>query len=242
MNISQKTRLQLSVDIFPFLNGGCATANIGTITMKKGVLKMNMSDRIQYLRKTKGISQEELADKVGVSRQAFSKWESEQSTPDLEKVIIMSDFFGVTTDYILKGIEPVNDKEQKSKEIASKILYISSTAFVAIGLLCAFGGWYELQTMEVVAGSMIIQAVGIIGYFIARILSEEKATFYVSWFNIIGITFMPISMITGYISILVFKQGWVAPYPNGIFHTLTFILLFFVVLVASYTILKKQAK
>ena len=154
----------------------------------------------------------------------------------------MSDFFGVTTDYILKGIEPVADKEQKNKELTSKVLYISSTAFVAIGLLCAFGGWYELQTMEVVAGSMIIQAVGIIGYFIARILSEEKATFYVSWFNIIGITFMPISMITGYISILVFKQGWVAPYPNGIFHTLTFILLFFVVLVASYTILKKQAK
>ena len=203
---------------------------------------MNMSDRIQYLRKTKGISQEELAYKVGVSRQAVSKWESEQSTPDLEKVIIMSDFFGVTTDYILKGIEPVTDKEQKSKEIASKILYISSTAFVAVGLLCAFGGWYELQTMEVVAGSMIIQAVGIIGYFIARILSEEKATFYVSWFNIIGIVFIPISMITGYISILVFKQGWVAPYPNGIFHTLTFILLFFVVLVASYTILKKRAK
>ena len=203
---------------------------------------MNIADRIQYLRKQKGYSQEELADKVGVSRQAVSKWESEQSTPDLEKVIIMSDFFGVTTDYILKGIEPVTDKEQKSKEIASKILYISSTAFVAIGLLCAFGGWYELQTMEAVAGSMIIQAVGIVGYFIARILSEEKATFYVSWFNIIGITFMPISMITGYISILVFKQGWVAPYPNGIFHTLTFILLFFVVLVASYAILKKRAK
>ena len=67
---------------------------------------MNMADRIQYLRKSKGISQEELADKVGVSRQAVSKWESEQSTPDLEKIIIMSDFFGVTTDYILKGIEP----------------------------------------------------------------------------------------------------------------------------------------
>ena len=65
-----------------------------------------MADRIQYLRKSKGISQEELADKVGVSRQAVSKWESEQSTPDLEKIIIMSDFFGVTTDYILKGIEP----------------------------------------------------------------------------------------------------------------------------------------
>ena len=48
---------------------------------------MNMADRIQYLRKTNGISQEELADKLGVSRQAVSKWESEQSLPDLGKII-----------------------------------------------------------------------------------------------------------------------------------------------------------
>lgn len=40
---------------------------------------MNIGDRIQHLRKSKGISQEELADKIGVSRQAVSKWESEQS-------------------------------------------------------------------------------------------------------------------------------------------------------------------
>ena len=69
---------------------------------------MNIADRIQYLRKQNGYSQEELADKVGVSRQAVSKWESEQSIPDLEKVIIMSELFEVTTDYILKGIEPVS--------------------------------------------------------------------------------------------------------------------------------------
>lgn len=69
---------------------------------------MNLSDRIQYLRKQKGLSQEELADKIGVSRQAVSKWENEQTTPDLEKIISMSELFEVTTDYILKGIEPVN--------------------------------------------------------------------------------------------------------------------------------------
>ena len=43
---------------------------------------MNTADRIQHLRKVKGISQEELADKIGVSRQSVSKWESEQSLPD----------------------------------------------------------------------------------------------------------------------------------------------------------------
>ena len=63
---------------------------------------MNMADRIQHLRKNKGISQEELADKVGVSRQAVSKWESEQSTPDIEKVILLSNFFDVTTKYFVQ--------------------------------------------------------------------------------------------------------------------------------------------
>ena len=69
---------------------------------------MNMADRIQYLRKQKGLSQEELADKIGVSRQAVSKWESEQSIPDVEKIITISEFFGVTTDYIIKGTESVS--------------------------------------------------------------------------------------------------------------------------------------
>lgn len=202
----------------------------------------NIADRIQHLRKSKGISQEELADNIGVSRQAVSKWESEQSTPDLEKIIKMSDFFGVTTDYILKGIEPIEDKEQKSKELAGKVLYITSTAFIFIGLFCAFGGWYEEQTMEAVWGSMIIQAVGIAGYFIGKLLSIEKAPFCVDWLNIIGIAFMPVSMMTGYISILVFKQGWIAPYPVDIIHTLFFSLVFFVILVVSFIFVKKWTR
>lgn len=75
---------------------------------------MTIADRIQSLRKSKGMSQEELADRIGVSRQAVSKWESEQATPDLEKVVIMSEIFEVTTDYLLKGIEPVKTDEHKT--------------------------------------------------------------------------------------------------------------------------------
>ena len=201
---------------------------------------MNMADRIQYLRKSKGISQEELADKVGVSRQAVSKWESEQSTPDLEKIIILSEFFEVTTDYILKGIEPTKDKDEKGKEIISRILYISSTAFIAIGLFCAFGGWYAEQTMETVWGAMIIQAVGIAGYFIGRLLSTAKVPFYIDWLDIIGITFMPISILTGYFSIIIFKQGWIAPYPSGIFHVLIFGIVFLTICIISYILLRKR--
>ena len=85
---------------------------------------MTIADRIQSLRKTKGMSQEELADAVGVSRQAVSKWESEQATPDLDKVVIMSDIFEVTTDYLLKGIEPVKTDDHKTMAdvIDSKVL------------------------------------------------------------------------------------------------------------------------
>ena len=73
---------------------------------------MNLSDRIQALRKANGMSQEELADRVGVTRQAVSKWESEQSMPDLDKVIALSEIFEVTTDFLLKGIEPAPPKDQ----------------------------------------------------------------------------------------------------------------------------------
>lgn len=85
---------------------------------------MNIADRILYLRKSKGISQEELADKVGVSRQAVSKWESEQSMPDVEKIIIMSDYFNVTTDYILKVLKRSKIKKKKVNEIVGKVLYM----------------------------------------------------------------------------------------------------------------------
>lgn len=204
---------------------------------------MNMADRIQYLRKSKGISQEELADKVGVSRQAVSKWESGQSMPDLEKIIIMSDYFDVTTDYILKGIELVENKEQKGKEIVSKVLYIASTALIVIGLLCAIGEWYEKQTMTSIYGSMIIQVVGIFEYFLAKIISKEKPSFYEKWLNTIVVAFIPTSMITGYISGLIFKVGgYISPYPIGIFHGLVFLLVYLTIVIVSYACLKKEIK
>lgn len=63
---------------------------------------MILADKIMELRKKSGWSQEELADKLGVSRQAVSKWEGASSIPDLERIIAMSRLFGVSTDYLLK--------------------------------------------------------------------------------------------------------------------------------------------
>lgn len=63
---------------------------------------MIFADKIIRLRKKNGWSQEELADKMKVSRQAVSKWESAQTLPDPEKILQLSTLFGVTTDYLLK--------------------------------------------------------------------------------------------------------------------------------------------
>lgn len=70
---------------------------------------MILADKIIWLRKKNGWSQEELADKMNVSRQAVSKWESAQSTPDLEKILMLGSLFGVTTDYLLK--DEMEDEE-----------------------------------------------------------------------------------------------------------------------------------
>ena len=63
---------------------------------------MILADKIIELRKKNGWSQEELADKLGVSRQAVSKWEGAQAVPDMNRVLKLSEIFGVSTDFLLK--------------------------------------------------------------------------------------------------------------------------------------------
>ncbi len=79
---------------------------------------MILADKIIDLRKKNGWSQEELAEKLGVSRQAVSKWEGAQSVPDMARVLQMSELFGVSTDYLLKDTlekaEPAEDLPAES--------------------------------------------------------------------------------------------------------------------------------
>ena len=70
---------------------------------------MIFADKLIDLRKKNGWSQEELAEKLNVSRQAVSKWEGAQSIPDMTRIIQLSELFGVSTDYLLKdNLEPAD--------------------------------------------------------------------------------------------------------------------------------------
>lgn len=62
---------------------------------------MHLSENIMQLRKAAGLSQEQLAEQIGVSRQTVSKWETGQSAPELEKLLALSRIFGVSTDTLL---------------------------------------------------------------------------------------------------------------------------------------------
>ena len=82
---------------------------------------MEFNNKLYELRKQKGFSQEELANRLNVSRQTISKWEVGESTPDMEKLIAISDLFEVYLDKLVKGEE----KEQKgtSEQIVKSELY-----------------------------------------------------------------------------------------------------------------------
>lgn len=79
---------------------------------------MELSEKIIYLRKKTGWSQEQLADQLDISRQSVSKWESGTSVPELDKIIKISDIFNVSTDYLLKEdiTEPGPEKRMDSCE------------------------------------------------------------------------------------------------------------------------------
>lgn len=84
-----------------------------------------LSEKIINLRKSRGWSQEELAERLNVSRQSVSKWESGISNPDLDKIVAMSALFGVSTDYLLKDAtaeepEPIRDFVREDDEAEKK--------------------------------------------------------------------------------------------------------------------------
>jgi len=91
----------------------------------KGDDVMILADKIMELRKKNGWSQEELAEKIGVSRQSVSKWESAQAVPDLNKILVLSEVFGVTTDYLLKDEMVEEEYLEMQQDVSEEVRHIT---------------------------------------------------------------------------------------------------------------------
>lgn len=94
---------------------------------KEGEMIMGFNNKLYELRKQKGFSQEELANRLNVSRQTVSKWEFGDSTPDMEKLIAISELFGISMDELVLDKAPEKNEDNNPKsdivgELKEKLL------------------------------------------------------------------------------------------------------------------------
>jgi len=194
---------------------------------------MTLGERLQALRKSRGLSQEQLAEQAGVSRQAVSKWELGESAPELDKVLLIADFFGVTTDYLLKGEDLKHTPEDRRKTIG-QVQFVASTGFLAIGLLLAFGGWYDSQLDSAIWGSMTVQVAGVVWYFAGALVCRQEAPFFIKILDWALGLFMPCAMVSAY-----FFNRRFQPYPACLREAVVFAALYGAAMFLVYRRLKR---
>lgn len=181
---------------------------------------MKIGDRIYNLRKIKCISQEELANKIGVSRQTISKWESKQSLPEIDKVALMSDYFGVTTDYLLKGIEEAPGVSKINAELLSMI----GLVFNYVGLFISIAVWFEYQTTFSIAIALITNVIGLAVFFSGQYwgTNKEKAKIKFCLFGIWPIVIIPYSLLFNFIQgLLLGYNASIMPFPEMVGNSIT---------------------
>jgi len=83
---------------------------------------MRFEEKIVELRKQKGLSQEELAEQLGVSRQAVSRWELGQTLPDIPNLLQLCDLFGVSADYLVRDEEQTVEKSDQSAKTIARLI------------------------------------------------------------------------------------------------------------------------
>ena len=164
---------------------------------------MIFADKLIDLRKKNGWSQEELAEKLNVSRQSVSKWEGAQSVPDMSRIIQLSELFGVSTDYLLKdnleqtelsqesvpdtqartvSLEEANDflniKEENSRRVALGVMLciLSPVALILLGGAQSFGllKWSENAVGGVGLVILMLMILPAVGLFVISNLRVSR--------------------------------------------------------------------
>lgn len=115
---------------------------------------MEFGNRLYELRKQKGMSQEELAGRLDVTRQTVSKWEVGDSTPDMEKLIALGELFGISLDELVLGKVPVTTKLD---ELGAKVMTADNKKKAKKGLKIA---------LIAAAAVLAVDAVSMIVYFL----------------------------------------------------------------------------
>lgn len=180
---------------------------------------MTIGERLLNLRKERNLSQEELANELNVSRQSISKWETNQSMPDFDKIVSLCEYFEITTDELLTGTKDIveakemNNKSNYARNIAISVgLYIFSLAALilfAAGFENSIIGVCLFFTIIAVATGLIIYNSIMYGKKTKKVKEEKNVQekLVIKVVNIfIVVLYFSISFLTGawYITWLIF--------------------------------------
>lgn len=123
---------------------------------------MTLGEKITHLRKKRGLSQEELAITLGVSRQAVSKWETGEAKPDTDKVVALAEYFEVTTDWLLRDIAPLETHTGTDAHMSPAQARAGAPLLLCLTLGASACGLFLLFYGRFASASGIPSAIGLI--------------------------------------------------------------------------------
>lgn len=135
---------------------------------------MNLGDRLLKLRKEKNFSQEEVAEKLNVTRQTISKWETNQSMPDLDKVGPLCKLYGISVDHLLNGTLEENPQELPRKKNYFYLLLGIFGYFLAVIWIILGSETLQMNEGILVSGFLLICAVSTISIINYALLNPKK--------------------------------------------------------------------
>ena len=132
---------------------------------------MTFGEKLQRLRQRAGMSQDVLAEKLGVSRQAVSRWERDETMPETDKVVALAELFGVTTDYLLRP-QPEETRQEgpsdgggshhrspREGDVLDRLGYLAKTKGYLLGWVLIAWGVLDLVTL-------LLMGLGVLNFMI----------------------------------------------------------------------------
>ncbi len=143
---------------------------------------MTLAEKIQELRTGRGLSQEELAAQLKVSRQSVSKWETGQSVPDLEKVIKLSDLFGVTVDQLVREGEAASLPEERVRpRVACGEVRPGPTLIQKAGICTEVTGWAAFLLGLMGEGILVMIGLAMVLLGLPLLLARKHPWLWMGW-------------------------------------------------------------
>ena len=206
---------------------------------------MKLGEKLQQLRKQSGLSQEQLAAQLTVSRQAVSKWELEETMPDTENVVQLSRLFGVSCDYLLRDevdeqgaalpalppqAEPVPsavpDEPRLPQHGWTHNTFALSLAICTFGLVAAYMSYAVFRGYRSLAPGFAIQVLGLVLFELtAPRTMNDRALARLDFYRILCWLVLPVPVFWGLSWIFDFLLRWQGTFLRAMIYYFTVYLL-----------------